>query len=1182
MCACPGICQSAAHSPQRRLTLQQIAGREISNGNLRQATWLLNTCQKSHQAADPEVYSQLITAFASRRLMREALSWMNAARAMDLELDAAAFAAVDLHQSRKDVGPREELDEEGHKKWWRTVSRMREGGLLEGTVGRDALLYLQKACQSRLKVQATVFQDAIRGFRDDPDSAAECLQCASKLRLEQEASTFHSVIMKCCMHGLLDKAAALVDTMAECGLQPASDIYRALCHGQALRHNETGVEFWLSKLEDAEMELAPFRLMSYHRAAKGKAESSEAWLERAHEAALHPDVACYNEVLAAFSRPNKGCATEWALPAKRADGAWRCFQQMRHKAVEPDAGSHRSVLRGFARCGLTRRSVEWMQQMLDANVAVDETCYNSMLFIPKPVSHSPRMHHARMARRPAAFWLLARRTGRQHAVCLPGHVRRRGRGLVLTSMVSTRMYLATQCCSGETAGARAFLETPEVTGERMRLKLPYAREWSSARTARRPFLVWEAGQVVSVTAVVARVVAVMAVPAAAAQALVLWTPWQAAEDALVSAGVPAAQMQQMAQAMAAFASNAKEDFVPENPNVEERYYGVIRDYNESQGFGFIECEDAKWRYGMDVFIHRRQMFGLAKGDEVSFVIVRNSQGQPQARHVIKKEETARILEKRKDREKREAEKLQAKKQADGSGLARAREAALASTWLQRMVVDKLEADEVSFNAVISSHLGIGDWKKAAQWLKRMVIRDLTPVRTHYNEVIDHCVQEGELDKAYSWLTLMKELDSDAVGKYALSIAIQLVGITTFFTAIDSAVKASGVELPDWAVFALFFGMSLRSRIFSPLDNSRPDIQKATQGQATGGFNDRTMPSWTPPGFFFPIMWILIVAPLRAASSMMIWQQVGHLCDATILVLMLHLCVGDTWNTVNNVERRLGAAVPGVLCVWASALAASYAYFQVDPFAGQLLLPTCLWLTVAAALVTDTWRVNNTSGAEPLFPHAVSLSSATPPSLPDLVSYHHLISGAAALGKEKQAEDWFGEMRCARLTPDPVFLTDVIHGFARSTEYEVATTWLRRMAKEAVHPTVACYNALISACARQGDLQRAEHWFEQLPIQRLQPDEFSYKALIRGCCLLDETQKAKQWLQKLQSTRCRPDMPFYLGMIDARGHSSFPEAQDDGNHPAKEAGVLNMRPFPHRQDRRDIGKGDATHIIHITI
>ncbi|CAK9004017.1 unnamed protein product [Durusdinium trenchii] len=122
------------------------------------------------------------------------------------------------------------------------------------------------------------------------------------------------------------------------------------------------------------------------------------------------------------------------------------------------------------------------------------------------------------------------------------------------------------------------------------------------------------------------------------------------------------QMAQM-QAMAAFTAKAEEPPAPAPVDTEERYYGLIRDYNESQGFGFIECEDAKFRYGMDVFIHRRQMFGLAKGDEVSFVIVRNSQGQPQARHVIKKEETARILEKRKDRERREAAKLQAKKQA---------------------------------------------------------------------------------------------------------------------------------------------------------------------------------------------------------------------------------------------------------------------------------------------------------------------------------------------------------------------------------------------------------------------------------------------------------------------------------------------------------------------------------------
>lgn len=223
----------------------------------------------------------------------------------------------------------------------------------------------------------------------------------------------------------------------------------------------------------------------------------------------------------------------------------------------------------------------------------------------------------------------------------------------------------------------------------------------------------------------------------------------------------------------------------------------------------------------------------------------------------------------------------------------------------------------------------------------------------------------------------KELDTDALIKYAASLAIQLAAITAFLAALDTAAAAAAPGLgapPQWLVFGLFFGLSLRSRIFSPLDNSRPDLQKAVSGDKTGGFNDRIMPSWTPPGVFFPIMWILIVAPLRAASSLLVWEQTGHFCDVTILALMLHLCVGDTWNTVNNVERRLGAAVPGVLCVWASVIFAAYTYYQAVPLAGQLLLPTCLWITVAAALIADTWRVNNSAGDEPLYPYRGAVST----------------------------------------------------------------------------------------------------------------------------------------------------------------------------------------------------------------
>ena len=94
----------------------------------------------------------------------------------------------------------------------------------------------------------------------------------------------------------------------------------------------------------------------------------------------------------------------------------------------------------------------------------------------------------------------------------------------------------------------------------------------------------------------------------------------------------------------------------------------------------------------------------------------------------------------------------------------------------------------------------------------------------------------------------------------------------------------------------------------------------------------------------------------------------HLLNPVLLCIMLHLSVGDTWNTVNNVERRTGAAVPGVVLVWGSALFAAAQYYDAAPTAGLLLGATGLWITVAAALVVDTWRVNNARQPEPLYPY----------------------------------------------------------------------------------------------------------------------------------------------------------------------------------------------------------------------
>eukprot|EP00986_Skeletonema_menzelii_P011167 scaffold5674_cov142-Skeletonema_menzelii.AAC.3 len=221
-----------------------------------------------------------------------------------------------------------------------------------------------------------------------------------------------------------------------------------------------------------------------------------------------------------------------------------------------------------------------------------------------------------------------------------------------------------------------------------------------------------------------------------------------------------------------------------------------------------------------------------------------------------------------------------------------------------------------------------------------------------------------------------KLDTNALLKYALSGITELTLFATTFHLLDVTFtqlplldNASSIPFP--LTFLLFYACSLKSRVFNPLNNQRPNRTKAIDGKGSNGFQDRIMPSWTPPGITFPIMWLLIIGPIRAYSASLIVASTGTLLCGPIMAFMLHLTVGDIWNTINNTEKRYGAAVVGVLCVVISAANASYQYYGVDPFAGKLLGATLIWLCTAAALITDTWRLNPSSSEEgklvPLYP-----------------------------------------------------------------------------------------------------------------------------------------------------------------------------------------------------------------------
>ena len=198
------------------------------------------------------------------------------------------------------------------------------------------------------------------------------------------------------------------------------------------------------------------------------------------------------------------------------------------------------------------------------------------------------------------------------------------------------------------------------------------------------------------------------------------------------------------------------------------------------------------------------------------------------------------------------------------------------------------------------------------------------------------------------------LDVEAIAKYAGAIVLQMSLITGVFTGIDALVGATGIQIPFAVNFFMFYVLALKSRIFNPLSNQRP--QKETREIESA--EQRKMPEWTPPGVVFPIVWILLIGPLRAASSaLLVTGGAASYASPAILALMLHLSIGDTWNTINNVERRYGTSVFGVVCVWISAAFAAAQYSQVDALAGKLLSLPLIWLTIASSLIFRTWQIN---------------------------------------------------------------------------------------------------------------------------------------------------------------------------------------------------------------------------------
>jgi tryptophan-rich sensory protein len=139
----------------------------------------------------------------------------------------------------------------------------------------------------------------------------------------------------------------------------------------------------------------------------------------------------------------------------------------------------------------------------------------------------------------------------------------------------------------------------------------------------------------------------------------------------------------------------------------------------------------------------------------------------------------------------------------------------------------------------------------------------------------------------------KTFDLTATVSYIAATSLQWTGMIGFLNILQKGLEASPESIPalDKGIVAIvMLGLSLKSRVFSPLNNQRPSAV-----QSDPIFKNRKRPSWQPPPLAFPIIWSTI-ALLRTISATLIYTTTGTLLCTPLFLFMAHLCIGDTWNT----------------------------------------------------------------------------------------------------------------------------------------------------------------------------------------------------------------------------------------------------------------------------------------------
>jgi tryptophan-rich sensory protein len=118
------------------------------------------------------------------------------------------------------------------------------------------------------------------------------------------------------------------------------------------------------------------------------------------------------------------------------------------------------------------------------------------------------------------------------------------------------------------------------------------------------------------------------------------------------------------------------------------------------------------------------------------------------------------------------------------------------------------------------------------------------------------------------------------------------------------------------------------------------------------------PPFTPPNRAFGPIWTILYI-LMAISVFLVWQK-GMTTSGVLLAFILfwiQLAFNALWSIIFFGMKSSGGGIMTIILLWLLILATIVTSFRVSAWAGALLIPYIVWVSIASYLNIGVWILN---------------------------------------------------------------------------------------------------------------------------------------------------------------------------------------------------------------------------------